>query len=238
MTERTEVTTPRGNPAVVITREATSDLSLAGSMFHLWGRIDDEYELLTLRASGVLVDVGAHIGLVTLAVLLDNPGVRAICLEPIAENLDLLAQNMDANGVRDRVQLLQGAIGPGDTVSIGYGLPGTSPIYGERYIGGLKVATPENTRSADVAAFLLADLVDIAGGYIDVLKLDCEGCEWLALADPDAVARVGVIFGEWHGHPTKKRNAIAELRALLRATHKVDILREAGGMGTFRAVPR
>lgn len=236
MIETNSLLTPRGAPATVVSRGGTSDLSLAGSMFQLWGRIDDEYDLASLRVDGPFVDVGAHIGLVTLAVLLDNPSATAICLEPVPDNLDLLAQNMDANDVAARVQALQGAIGPGREVAISYGLPEGDPLHGERYIGGLQVARPMNTESVTVPAFTLAKLVKRAGGRIDALKIDCEGCEWQALAEP-AVKDVRVIFGEWHGHPLGATvDGIATLRTMIGKTHTVEAIRETGGIGTFRAV--
>jgi FkbM family methyltransferase len=236
---RTEVTTPRGNPATVITREGSSDLSLVGAFFHLWGRIDDEYRLGDLRVEGVFVDIGAHIGLVTLAVLLDNPNATAICLEPLAENLDLMAENMDANGVASRVTMLQGGVGKGDTVEVTYGLPDDSAIYAERFIGGLQQAKPVATGLATVPAYTLAQLVEMAGGAIDTLKIDCEGCEWTALADPIAVGKVARIVGEWHGHPIGKRvRGVPTLRKMIGQTHTVEEIGGQGGIGNFVAVAR
>jgi hypothetical protein len=85
-----------------------------------------------------------------------------------------------------------------------------------------------------VPTVTLARLVEWAGGAIDALKLDCEGCEWLALADP-AVADCRVIFGEWHGD---KGGGFAAIADLLGATHDVESLDDLGGTGVFRATRR
>lgn len=240
-TERIDLTTPRGAQAHLIVRHNTSDLSLAGSFFTLWGKIDDEYRLAETHVSGVFLDVGAHIGLVTVAVLLDNPDATAICLEPLAENLDLLSQNMDANGLTSRVRMLQGAIAKGaDEVTIHYGIDSDNPLAGEAFIGGLQVARPINTKTVTVPAFTLAELVEMAGGEVDLLKIDCEGCEWDALRDP-AVAHVRQIVGEWHGHPVNikpRSDGGALLAKAIRKTHTFEDLDHKGGAGTFRAVAR
>jgi len=234
----TEVTTPRGKPATVATRPGTSDLSLAGAFFHLWGNIDDEYRLASLRVDGVFVDIGAHIGLVTLAVLLDNPKATAICVEPLADNLDVLAANMDANGVAARVRMVAGAIGDGPSVTVPYGYDDSSYAHDNRYIGGLQSEAANHTSEATVPSVTLADLVEMAGGEIDTLKLDCEGCEWQALRSP-ALASIRRIIGEWHGHPLgKKTNGVTTLRRLIGSTHLVTDIDNKGGTGVFEAVAR
>lgn len=234
---RTEVTTPRGRSAVVLSRDGTSDLSLAGSMFRLWGSADDEYQLAALTVDGPFLDIGAHAGYVTLAVMLDNPGATAICLEPIPENLDLAAANMEANGVLDRVTLLQGAIGTGETMAVGYDYSGDPYARTNRYVGALSTEAGKHHRDITVPTYTLGGLVERAGGSIAAAKFDCEGCEWVGLADP-AVSDIGIIFGEWHGHLSRNEDGLQAVTRFLADSHVVESLVHLGGTGVFRAVRR
>lgn len=231
----TEVLTPRGNPAVVLSRDGTSDLSLAGSMFRLWDKLDDEYRLADLFVDGVFIDVGAHAGYVTLAVLLDNPNATAICLEPLPENLDLLAANMDRNGVASRVTMLQGVLGKGKTATVAYDYDGDEYARTNRFIGALESASSTHQSQVTVPAYTFRSLV---GAGADAAKFDCEGCEWTGLREK-AVAKVRVIFGEWHGHSLDKvTDGTITLRKHLEPTHDFEVLDDLVGTGVFRAVRR
>ena len=90
-----QLRTPRGNPATLMARDDTSDLSVIGSTFAgvAGSPLVDEYGLKNTYITGRFVDVGAHIGSVTVAVLLDNPNATAICVEPIPENVAVLREN-------------------------------------------------------------------------------------------------------------------------------------------------
>lgn len=231
--EETVISSPRGATGRIRTRPDTSDLSIAGCALRVWGHTDDEYRLADLHVDGVFVDVGAHIGAVTLAVLLDNPAARAICVEPLAENCAAIAANMAANGLTERVTILRAAIAPGETASIDYGYDGSEYLRNHRYVGNIGASV--DARSATtVPTVSLTRLVEWAGGAIDAIKLDCESCEWHALTEP-AVSACRVIFGEWHGD---KGGDIEDVRALLAATHDVESLADLGGTGIFRAVRR
>jgi FkbM family methyltransferase len=226
------VVSPRGNRGTIVARDGTSDLSIAGAFVGLWtSQPDDEYRLADLHVTGAFVDIGAHIGAVTLAVLLDNPDAFAICVEPLAENCDVITEMAVVNGLTDRVHVMQAAIAPGLEAVVNYGYDGSDYLRNHRYIGG--IASSEEARtSVIVPAVTLASLVAMAGGSIDAVKLDCEGCEWLALTDP-AVADCRVIFGEWHGGPL-----FAGVDDLLRDTHHVESIDDLGGTGVFRAIRR
>lgn len=225
-TEVQPVTAARGGRGSLVIRDKTSDLSLAlATLSNHWATGDDEYHLADLHVSGVFVDIGAHIGVVALAVLLDNPEARAILVEPIPENMALARQTMELNGLDERVTFVQAAVG---TTQVRYGTDLDDRFVGNLgYNDGPTIATEEVT---------LAQLVKMAGGHIDALKTDCEGGEWSLLAEPE-VADVALIFGEWHGHH-HDFSGPERLLDLLGPTHEVDVLSDDGGVGLFRAVRR
>lgn len=216
MTYTKEVQSPRGVPVTLYARESTSDLSTIGSTFRLWGHLVDEYGLRDIRSDGLLVDVGAHVGTVAIAFLLDNPNARAVAVEPLPENVDLIRMNAESAGVTDRLTIYERTIG-GTTVHYGYD--------DHRYIGNIGGSTANTAIS--VPSISLSTIA-LAHGPIDVLKLDCEGCEWSALADP-VVAKVRLIIGEYH-----QRGPSA--LSILRETH--DVTADSGTTGNFRAVLR
>lgn len=226
------VHTPRGNPVTLFHREGTTDLSTIGSIFRLWGTLHDEYGLAAVQPKTFL-DIGGHIGTVTVAVLVDNPDCRAVVLEPLPENIDIITRNLAENGVADRATVVHGAIGKGSEQRIGYTLarvPDADAIH--KYVGS-PVDDDYEGASVVSATYPLGDLLDLLGDTVDLGKIDCEGCEWVALRSKD-VRRVGRWVGEYHGG-----GGPAEIRKHLGKTHEVTVeAHEQGGTGLFTAVAR
>jgi len=231
-----DVVSPRGNHVTMAFRDGTSDLSLIySSLSFPWAVGDpkfDEYGLADIHVAGMGLDIGACIGSVTASLLADNPDLQMITVEPLAENVAVIRAMVELNGWRDRCRIIEGAIGPGERVSIAHGYDSTDYGRTNRYIGNLsEQRDAEVHQSIDVRAWSLDELVFTAGGEVAIAKFDCEGCEWTALANP-AVAQLAYITGEWHGDPQ-----LPGLHALLDATHEVTGAAQ-GATGIFRAVRR
>ena len=228
------VYSPRGTYTVLHYREGTSDLSTIGSTFRLWGKLEDEYRLqhLYLGEGDVLVDIGSHIGTVAIAVLVDNPDARAIAVEPLAENVEVIAKSAEAAGVADRLTILHAAIGPGKTADVSYGFDGDDNLRNHRFIGGMSLGLDSALLHSIVPTVSLRSLIKRAGGKIAAIKMDCEGCEWTVLEDK-LIAKVPFIVGEGHAG-----DWLARTHACLDATHDITVLDDRGGPGTFLAIAR
>lgn len=224
------VQSPRGNDVIVHYREDTSDLSTIGSSFRLWGTLVDEYQLGSLPPiSGQAIDIGAHIGTVTLALLADHPDLRVTAVEPLPDNLDVLRASLAENGWTNRATVIKGAIAKGQKARVSYDFDGADYLRNHRFIGNMTLGSDAEHSTVSVPAVRLSSLVEETCPF---LKVDCEGCEWDLLAD-SAVARVERIVGE--GHPS---DWLERVHRLLDATHDITVITDAGGPGTFRAVRR
>jgi FkbM family methyltransferase len=139
------------------------------------GRESYFVELLTAAAApgATVLEGGAHIGYVTLqAARAVGPEGRVVCFEPNPRTLPVLERNLEANGVRDRVQVVRAALG---------GAPGRADLHvteGGDESSLHRGALPSEAVSVEVTT---ADLALPAPARVDVVKLDVEGGEVEAL---------------------------------------------------------
>jgi FkbM family methyltransferase len=206
------VNTAGGHRAVFDVRLDTSD----GALVH--GIIEGkEYDLPT-GLSGWAIDIGAHIGIVTVALALDNPDLRIVAVEALPENVEQLRANVKLNGLEDRVVVLQMAAGKdGETevaITYGWSKAENQPDHymsDNRFIGGMV----GGNETSDFVICTATSLRDILDAYhieeVALLKIDCEGCEWFFLDSP-ALSKVDRIIGEMH---IGRHGQAADLRRLL-----------------------
>lgn len=212
--------TPRGNPATFAYRDFTNDWNVVTSCL-----TNDEYGLANLTLTGTALDVGAHIGAVSVALALDNPGLRVIAIEPVPENLELLRDNLERNGVADRVTVLEGAVG---TESVTYDFGGDETATHNAWIGNAHGIDGATKRTITVPRWTLDET-----GPAGFVKIDCEGGEWGFLDDPNA-ASLPLIVGELHQRGDYFRDEFVEMLA----THDVTFDGPVYGVCGFRAVRR
>ena len=88
--EQKPFSTPRGNLVTLFVREGTSDWNTCNSALS-----EDEYGLANLYflAGQKALDVGAHIGSVSIGLAIDNPSLEVTALEAVPPNVALLHVN-------------------------------------------------------------------------------------------------------------------------------------------------
>lgn len=219
--ERGWFKTPRGRSVLVYLRSQTNDFNTANSCLN-----EDEYGARDLHLTGLAVDVGGYLGTVALALLIDNPDLRVIVVEPVPENLDMIRRNLSVNGVLDRATVIAGAVGSsGEPVTISYAFQGGENELHHAFVGNAAtVGLATEHREVTYPALGLGDLLasHFPMGDIPYLKIDSEGGEW-GFLDSVLVARIERIVGEFH--PILQRDGTTgsreRLERLLGPTHVV-----------------
>lgn len=192
---------------------------------------EDEYGMAARGGAATMIDVGGYLGGVGIGYSLDNREARVWIVEPLPANCDLIRANIELNGLADRVTLVEAAADrPGrERTTVLWDFSDDESGRHHRFVGNSSLAAGSpSRRSAAVPCVSLPDLVAMAGGFVDLLKVDCEGGEY-ALFEARADG-VGDIVGEQHG-------GFDRLEALLRGTH--DVTNDGTlDFGAFHAVRR
>lgn len=221
--------TPQGRPAPMLYRANSSDWNT------LWACMnEDEYGFKYRKLSGVAVDIGAHLGGVTIGLALDNPDLQVIAVEAVPPNAELLRQNVARNGLEGRVTVMEGAAGDGGPVDIRYGYTGNENAEHHAFIGNSTVGANVPGATAHYPQSITLTNLLVGAGQIDLIKIDCEGSEYPFLADRN-VSEVATILGEWH---PIEGFGLADLLRLLEPTHSLTFTGPQAGPGGFVALRR
>lgn len=206
-------------------RTAGMDIALLNNDVGADPRRTDSYNLSQrlVPPGGFIVDVGAHTGLVTIALAKLNPTAAVLAIEPAAENRFLAELNLALNGVSYRAGsmdseqpdfLPENEYGMVTLVREGLGsVTETRPFFLHRghaatsWIGGNGPSMDGRgtTTQYNVKTVLFTNLIQYNKANTDLVHLDCDGCEFEILADlynskqeTRVLQRVGHIFGEYH----------------------------------------
>lgn len=164
-------------------------------------------------AGDVVIDVGAHIGAVSIVVAKLNPLARVIAYEPSSSNYARLVENLAANHIAN-VEAVQAAVaGERGTLEL---------MWSEEETAGASAMLPDAARRAleqqgwrreSVPCVTLDDVFERHG--IDrcaFLKLDCEGAEWGIAAHAASLARVDALALELHLPVSRRAHGVGALQ--------------------------
>ena len=154
----------------------------------------DEYRLdrIGFAADDVVLDVGAHVGLVAIWLALRNPGIRIVALEPDPLNFAHLTANIAANAVRNVVPLELAVTADARPLEIARppdNSGGASACFARSE--GFATATVKSTK-LDV---IFTEYVE---NRCKLLKMDCEGAEHEILPACTILPRVDWFSAEFH----------------------------------------
>lgn len=158
-----------------------------------------------VQEGGLILDVGGNVGVTAILLAKLNPTARVLTLEPLPPNRFYLELNLALNGLaRDgRVDVLAAAVSSrgGDSVSMSYNpeVPAASGRYWAA--SGLFRRSPGQVFQVRTTT-IEAILKDAGAPRIDLMKLDCEGCEYevVPALTESVLDQTGYAVGDVHLH--------------------------------------
>ena len=149
----------------------------------------------SVRDGWTVLDLGAHKGSFTVRAALAGPKTRVYAVEPEPENLRYLNANIALNRLQN-VVVHAAAVSaePGEALLYVAGRgSGTNSLLRGLVKGDTGV-------SVAVATIRLDDLLERAGGQVDLMKMDVEGAEYAVLhtVSSTALRRIHRIVLEYH----------------------------------------
>ena len=169
---------PVGNVSVYV-RPGTSDVLVYRDVI-----VRDNYGEADLPADAAVLDCGANIGLVSVAVLTKHAGARVLAIEPDPRNIELCQRNLEP--FAGRAQILRAAVW--DTAGWLKLASGTEGTWASHVEPG----------SGDIEALTITNALERLGAeWVDLIKLDVEGAEARILSgDISWLARTGCLMIE------------------------------------------
>lgn len=134
-----------------------------------------------------ILDIGANVGAFAIAARSHFPHATIHCYEPnrgLEEYLKLQAFGVQAKYYLEAVGCEEGSFGSDERQN--------------EVLQSDSVTVMDFTKPGNIKTIPLSAAIERIGGYVDILKLDCEGSEWVILKDREALKKVRYLTMEFH----------------------------------------
>ena len=189
-----------------------ADLVGSAALEHIAnGLLCDTYGLMQIEFSpgDVVVDVGAHVGVVSSYLARRHPGLHVLALEPHPDIFRCLKQNLLENGA-ELVDAFNSGVSA-DARDLDLFLePANSGAT-----SAFKPSSPHSGASRSSSVQLASFLGERRIRRCRMLKVDCEGMEYEILRAPEALATVDYLSVELH-FGTRLNRSLEDAQELLR----------------------
>jgi FkbM family methyltransferase len=158
-----------------------------------------DLDSIPFRPGDVVLDLGAHVGVVSIYLAKRHPEIGIIAFEPVPENFKRLERNLAAHRVANVIPVPAAVTGDGEVVT----------LYGrlDNNSGGASAFVPNGGVAYQAPALTLAQIFErYRLSRVRLLKLDVEGAEYDILeAGADYLSRVDYLRAEFHTSPRLTR---------------------------------
>jgi FkbM family methyltransferase len=177
----------------IVTREIQRDYDLDG---------------LDLKEGDIVIDIGAHKGIVSCYLAKKYPGCKVLAFEPVKENFDALILNMNNNNLKNISPYNLAVTNDGRPVMV-YSDPVTNSGGATIYCND---ASNKQVQSITLAEIFRLNSID----RLALLKIDCEGAEHEIIGGAgDLLKRVDHLRGEFHNNYGNSAQTLAIAQAAI-----------------------
>jgi FkbM family methyltransferase len=164
-------------------------------------------------AGDVVLDIGAHIGAVSILIAKQHPQVRVIAYEPSSSNYAMLVANLAANEVHNVVAVREAVAGVAGTLELVWSPTETAGATANLAAGGRQQLVDAGWSTESVPCVTLDDIfAQHAIERCAFLKLDCEGAEWEIVRRATAIERVDSMALELHVPESRRGEGVGALQ--------------------------
>ena len=154
--------------------------------------LGNPYDLIEFE-NRTVIDVGANIGDSTL-VFANQNAKEIFAFEPVPPIYNIALENLELNPqLKEKIHIYNKAVS---------GEAGTIKIYFEKGSWGGANSFNETDEAYEIEAFTIEQILENYKVKPDVLKMDCEGCEYDIILNSDLSMFNDIIF-EYHQATTK-----------------------------------
>jgi len=154
-----------------------------------------DFEGIGLRPGDVVIDLGAHVGVVSIFLAKQYPNLRILAFEPMPQVFALLKANLRRNRVRNVLAVNMAVSGHGANLDLVAHLASNTG-GGTSCLSTLDL--PDHERITVPSITLDQIFVEYDIGRCALLKIDIEGGEHEVLRSSKRLSQVANIRGEFH----------------------------------------
>ncbi len=157
---------------------------------------EDIYRMKNIAKHGLVLDIGANIGTFTLYCAKQHDCI-VFAYEPSQRNYDLLVENIELNGLVDRIRAFRKAVA-GQIVKRSLYFNPLSHAGSTLYAPNDQDLMVEEIDCTTLKSIFEENQID----HCDLLKIDCEGAEKEILTEETKICfnRVQSVMLEWHNY--------------------------------------
>jgi FkbM family methyltransferase len=154
---------------------------------------------LTFAPNDIAVDVGAHLGGVSIILAALNPHIRIIAIEPASSNYASLCANVKENGLMNVTAVNKAVMGERGEMTLMWSSTATAGSTIGLSDASVRAREQMGWSGETVSCVTLDDVFAEYGiERCSWLKLDCESAEWEILAKSNVLDRVDRMAIELH----------------------------------------